>query len=85
MNTIHNFIKQMEVDLPTAADFMSMRSLDQYMIARQGPLEGSHRTENLRSRANTLRAYQDRHSSVGSVHRRELGASYAEFRKWQGK
>ena len=85
MNTIHNFIKQMEVDVSTASDFTSMGKREQYVVARQGPLEGCHQTENLCTRLYLLRAYQDRHSSVGPILRGELDASFAEFRKWQGK
>ena len=85
MNTIRNFMKQMEVDLLTASDFTSMGRREQYMIVRQGPLEDSHRSENLRTRLKLLRAYQHCNSSVGPILRRELGASCAEFRKWQGQ
>ena len=84
MNTIHDFIKQMEVDPPTAADFMSMRPLDQYMVARQGSLEGPQPSQTLRTRARNLRAYQDQHNSVSVALQDELGASYKEYRRWQG-
>ena len=85
MITIHSFIKQMDVDVSTASDFTSMTKLEQYAVARQGPLDGRHQTQNLRTRLYLLREYQDRVSNVGPNLRDELDASFAEFRKWQGK
>ena len=85
MLTIHNFIKQMDVDVPTASDFTSMTNREQYAVARQGPLEGRHQTQSLRTRLYLLREYQDRVSNVGPYLRDELDSSIAEFRKWHGK
>ena len=83
MNTLHNFIKQMEVDDSTATDFTRMRSQDQYLIAAQGTLKGPRLSQTLRDRAANLRAWQNRSNSVSVTLQDEFGASYGEYRRWQ--
>ena len=73
----------MEVDILTASDFTRLGRRQQYMIARQGPLDDARRSEDLRTRLSLLRAYQYCNSSVGPNLCRELAASCAEFRNWQ--
>ena len=82
-STIFNFVSRMEVDILTASDFTRLDTRQQYMIARQGPLDDARRSEDLRTRLNLLREYQYCNSSVGPNLCRELAASCAEFRNWQ--
>ena len=83
MNTLHNFVKQMEVDDPTAADFTWMRPKDQYMIAAQGTLKGPHPSQTLRIRAENLRAWQHQSNSVSVALQDQFGASAVEYQMWR--
>ena len=83
MNTLHNFIRQMVVDPETVTEFMNINQMEQYMIARQGLLDGSRPTDILRSRMQTLRDYLVCPSSVGRVLQGEFMVSREEFRRWK--
>ena len=83
MLIIHHFVKKLDVALPSASDFMEMDKLEQFMISRQGRLEGSDSTERLRARVTNLSGYQHHPSRVTRVLQEDLRASEAEFRKWQ--
>ena len=83
MNTLHNFIKEMEVDDTTATEFTRMRSQDQYMIAAQGTLKGPRLSQTLHDRSVNLRAWQNKSTSVSATLQDEFGASLAVYRRWQ--
>ena len=83
MLIIHHFVQKLDVALPSASDFMEMDKLEQFMISRQGCLEGSDSTARLRARVANLSLYQRHPLRVTRFLQEDLRASEAEFRKWQ--
>ena len=83
MNTLHNFIQQMDVDPETVSEFHHISKMEQYIIARQGQLEGSRPAHDLRFRMKTLRDFLECPSRVGRVLQGEFGVFREEFRRWE--
>ena len=83
MNTLHNFIQHMHVDPETVSEFHHISKMEQYIIARQGLLEGSRPADNLRSRMRNLRDFLECPGSVGRILQGEFGVLREEFRRWE--
>ena len=73
----------MDVDPETASEFMNISQMQQYMISRQGPLDGSRPADNLRSRMRNLRDFLECPGSVGRILQGEFGVLREEFRRWE--
>ena len=83
LNTLHNFIQKMDVDPETASEFMNISQMQQYMISRQGPLDGSRPADNLRSRMKYLRDFLVCPTRVGVLLQGEFEVSREVFRRWE--